>query len=109
MVTSQVIFNEKVYLESVLQRQASKLNATTGIVVGHKELVNGQTKFTIVDVLTTPSPTETGAGVEETKSASNKSRAQKNLVELLATNYDGFKYSDWVSEFNITVSSDHVD
>lgn len=41
MVTSQVIFNEKVYLESVLQRQASKLNATTGIVVGHKEQVNG--------------------------------------------------------------------
>ena len=82
-----------------------KSKAATGIVVGRKEQVNGQTKFIVYDVLLTPCPTETGAGTEEHKGPSApKKGALKNLVELLTTNYDGFKFSDWVSEFNLTVS-----
>ena len=58
----------------------------------------------------TPSPSETGAGVEAsekgaTSADKGKKRRGKNLVELLSTPYDGFKYSDWVGEFNLTVSN----
>ena len=56
----------------------------------------------------TPSPADTGAGVEQTAAKaggeSGGGKRVKNLVELLGTSYDGFKYSDWAAEFNLTVN-----
>ena len=60
-------------------------------------------------MLVTPSPADTGAGVEQQQAAkadggSAGGKRVKNLVELLSTSYDGFKYSDWAAEFNLTVN-----
>ena len=60
-------------------------------------------------MILTSNPAETGAGLEEATCSMQKksisvSGRGKNLVDLLGTSYDGFKYSDWVAEFNLTVS-----
>ena len=73
-------------------------------MVGRKEKSSsGVVKYTVMDILLTPNPDETGAGVEKTSAAAPPSKRAKNLLELLGTSFDGFKYSDWVAEFNLTV------
>lgn len=54
------------------------------------------------DVMLTPNPSETGAAKEDKKGKGGKA-GNKNLSELLNTSFDGFKYSDWVAEYNLTV------
>ena len=71
--------------------------------MGRKEKMGDQVKYVIYDIIMTPSPTDTGAGVEDANSNVKGGRG-KNLVDLLNTSYDGFRYSDWASEFNLTVS-----
>ena len=57
----------------------------------------------------TPLPSETGTAIEETKGPATTPKGAKlgkkrNLQELLSMSFDGFKYSDWVAEYNLTVS-----
>ena len=88
------------YAESVLQRQIGTMQAATGIVVGRKEKSAQTTKYIIYDIIVTPLPEETGASQQK------GTGRPKNLIDLLNLNYtkDGFKYSDWVAEFHLTVS-----
>ena len=82
----------------------ARLQAATGIIVGSKETQSsGKTKYTMYDVMLTPNPSETGAAKEDKKGKGGKA-GNKNLSELLNTSFDGFKYSDWVAEYNLTVS-----
>ena len=78
--------------------------------MGNKETNSGgQTKFTIYDVMVTPLPNETGTAKEEQKGKGMKgakaAAGNKNISELLTTTFDGFKYSDWVAEYMLTVSA----
>ena len=72
MALSQIVYNEKLYSESVLQRQVGKLSAATGIVIGKKETSSSNaatTKYIIYDVILTSNPAETGAGLEDASSS----------------------------------------
>ena len=63
-MTTQVVYNEKMFNEGVLKRQVGGVHATTGIVIGRKEKSpSGAIKYHIYDVIVTPLPDKIGAAL----------------------------------------------
>ena len=99
----QIYINHKLFQDSILKTlEDSNAKSASGLLIGKRE----EDKAYIWDVMLTPDPEYTQPGLVKQEGRGAEPTVpldQKPLVQYLSTKYEEFSFTDWLSEFLLSV------